>query len=385
MSHSTSPLNESRERINEIDEKILHLLGERRKVSIEVAKFKIHTQKPVRDIQREQMLLEKLVLDAKSHNLDSAYIIKIFQTIIQDSVQYQQLFLQNQANPENENTNTKAKVSFLGDIGSYSNLAARNYFSKRNNQLIEIQCKNFKDVIEHVENGIADYGVLPLENTTTGSINEVYDQLQHTNLSIIGEITQAIEHSLLVAVDTDLEHLQILYSHPQPQQQCSAFLDSFVDLKHQYCSSSTEAMKKVFALKSPNAAAIGNPISAEFHGLKALRFNIANQKENRTRFIVVARKPIQVTPLIPAKTTLIISTSQTPGSLMDCLFVLRNNGINMTKLESRPVPENAWEEMFYLDVEKNIDSKEMKDALEQLKKTTRNIKILGCYPMEDRA
>ncbi len=380
MSHSILQLNEIRERINNIDQKILHLLGERRKISVEVAKFKINTQKPVRDIHREEIMLEKLVSDAKSQNLNALYVIKIFQTIIEDSVQHQHLFLQNRANPKDENA--QVSVSFLGDIGSYSNLAARHYFSEKNPLLTEVQCADFKEVIERVENGIADYGVLPLENTCTGSINEVYDQLQHTCLSIIAEITQPIEHSLLVAVDTDLERLQILYSHPQPQQQCNAFLHSLINLKYQYCSSSTEAMKEISALKSPYAAAIGNPISGELYELKALRFNIANQKENRTRFIVVARKPIQVPPLTPAKTTLIISTAQTPGSLMDCLLILRNHGINMTKLESRPVPGNAWEEMFYLDLEKNIHSEEMKSAIKQLKKITKNIKILGCYPIE---
>lgn len=382
MSKSTLSLDEIRASISRIDLEILRLLAQRRKISNEVAKNKIQTQKPVRDIKREQMLLEKLVLNAKTHALDPQYVIKIFQTIIEDSVLSQQEYLQRLANPDTEQPFV-ARVSFLGGIGSYSNLAAKHFFAKKNTQLAEIQCKNFKEVIGTVENGNADYGILPIENTSSGSINEVYDQLQHTPLSIVGEITQPIEHCLLVAQDTELKHIKNIYSHPQPQVQCSLFLDSLEDITHRYCSSTTSAMEEISALKSPHNAAIGNALSGEIYGLIPLQFNIANQKENHTRFIVVARKPVEVTALIPAKTTFIISTSQTPGSLVNCLLILRNHGINMIKLESRPVQGNPWEEMFYVDVEMNVHSEEMKKAMVELSELARYIKVLGCYPIEN--
>ncbi|AMG30088.1 prephenate dehydratase [Grimontia hollisae] len=383
MSKPTLSLDEIRTNVSRIDQELLSLLAERRKLSLEVAKSKIQTQKPVRDIEREQALLERLVADGKSHDLDPQYVTKIFHTIIEDSVLYQQAFLQRLANPENEQP--LARVSFLGGKGSYSNLAARNFFARKHTKLAEIQCQSFKDVLEMVETGNADYGVLPIENTSSGSINDVYDQLQHTRLSIVGEITQPIEHCLLTAVDTEIDKIDVLYSHPQPHQQCSEFVRSLGDIKQEYCSSTAEAMKEVAAIAKPNVAAIGNASSGELYGLKPLKFGIANQQENHTRFIVVARKPVEVTALIPAKTTFIMSTGQTAGSLVECLLVLRNHGINMTKLESRPVLGNPWEEMFYVDVEGNMRTDVMKNALEELTKITRYIKVLGSYPIENVA
>ncbi|WP_407331271.1 prephenate dehydratase [Enterovibrio sp. 27052020O] len=383
MSKPTMSLDEIRENVSRIDKQLLSLLADRRKLSLEVAKSKIQTQKPVRDVEREQALLEKLVDDGRTHDLDPQYVTKVFHSIIEDSVLYQQAYLQRLANPENEQP--LVRVSFLGGKGSYSNLAARNFFARKHTKLAEIQCPSFKEVIEVVENGNADYGVLPIENTSSGSINDVYDQLQHTRLSIVGEITQPIEHCLLTSVDTDVEKINVLYSHPQPHQQCSEFLRSLGNIKQEYCSSTAEAMQVVAELNSPSVAAIGNASSGELYGLKPLKFGIANQQENHTRFIVVARKPIDVTALIPAKTTFIMSTAQKAGSLVECLLVLRNHGINMTKLESRPVLGNPWEEMFYVDVEGNMRTDIMKDALEELTKLTRYIKVLGSYPIENVA
>ncbi|MEZ8083668.1 prephenate dehydratase [Enterovibrio norvegicus] len=383
MSKPTLSLDDIRINVSRIDQELLSLLADRRKLSLEVAKSKIQTQKPVRDIEREQVLLEKLVADGKTHELDPQYVTKIFHSIIEDSVLYQQAFLQRLTNPDNEQP--LARVSFLGGKGSYSNLAARNFFARKNTKLAEIQCQSFKEVIEVVENGNADYGVLPIENTSSGSINDVYDQLQHTRLSIVGEITQPIEHCLLTAVDTDVDVIEVLYSHPQPHQQCSEFLRSLGNVKQEYCQSTAEAMKEVAKLKDPKVAAIGNASSGELYGLTPLKSGIANQQENHTRFIVVARKPIEVTALIPAKTTFIMSTGQTAGSLVESLLVLRNHGINMTKLESRPVLGNPWEEMFYVDVEGNLRTDVMKDALEELTRLTRYIKVLGTYPIENVA
>ncbi|WP_459782513.1 prephenate dehydratase domain-containing protein, partial [Photobacterium sp. R1] len=115
----------------------------------------------------------------------------------------------------------------------YSNLASRQYFSRKQTKLVEMSCSNFRDVVNVVETGQADYGVLPIENTSSGSINEVYDLLQHTSLSIVGEITQPIEHCLLTAVPTSLDKIDTLYSHPQPHQQCSEYLRTMGDIKQE--------------------------------------------------------------------------------------------------------------------------------------------------------
>ncbi|OAN17501.1 bifunctional chorismate mutase/prephenate dehydratase [Photobacterium jeanii] len=381
MTDKQYSLDDIRKNVSRIDNELLKLLAERRQLSLEVAKSKIETAKPVRDLAREHDLLLRLVNTGQELQLDPQYVTQIFHTIIEDSVLYQQAYLQKLANPDS--LQPVARVSFLGAKGSYSHLASRNYFSKKQTKLIEMSCSTFRDVLSTVETGNADYGVLPIENTSSGSINEVYDLLQHTSLSIVGEITQPIEHSLLVAKEAPLEQITTLYSHPQPHQQCSEFLHAMGDIKQEYCSSTAEAMQKVAELNRDDIAAIGNASSGEIYGLTAVRTGIANQHENYTRFIVVARKPVDVTSLIPAKTTLIMSTAQKAGSLVECLVVLRNLNINMTKLESRPVIGNPWEEMFYIDVEQNLKSEVMQSALEELTRLTRFIKVLGCYPSEN--
>ncbi|WDY51881.1 prephenate dehydratase [Vibrio fluvialis] len=382
MTDKQYSLEEIRLRLNELDDQLLSLFSERRKLSIEVAKSKVETSKPVRDAAREQQLLVKLIHAGKDkYQLDAQYITKLFHTIIEDSVLLQQAYLQNLANPQSRKP--LARVAFLGSKGSYSHLATREYFSRKNTELIELNCEQFKEVTRTVESGHADYGVLPIENTSSGSINEVYDLLQHTTLYIVGEITQPIEHCLVATKDIRLEDLKVLYSHPQPHQQCSEFLSRLKGVKLETCASTADAMKKVKELNRTDVAAIGNASSGKLYGLQAIQGNIANQTENHTRFIVVARKPVEVSPQIPAKTTLIMSTSQEAGSLVSTLLVLQRYGINMTKLESRPIMGNPWEEMFYVDLEAHLDSEEMQQALVELTRLTRHLKVLGCYPSEN--
>ncbi|MGB2079741.1 MAG: prephenate dehydratase [Vibrio sp.] len=383
MTEQHLSLDVIRQRLNELDDKLLCLLSERRELSIEVAKSKIETAKAVRDAKREQELLVKLINNGKQkYQLDAQYITKLFHIIIEDSVLLQQSYLQNLANPE-QSRKPLARVAFLGSKGSYSHLATLDYFSRKNMDLVEMNCAKFKDITDTVESGHADYGVLPIENTSSGSINEVYDLLQHTSLYIVGEITQAIEHCLVAKQEMPIEDIHTLYSHPQPHQQCSEFLHRLDDIDLQTCASTADAMKKVAEMTDKNVAAIGNGISGKLYGLQVIKDNIANQTENHTRFIIVARKPVEVSPQIPAKTTLIMSTSQEPGALVEALLVLRQYGINMTKLESRPILGNPWEEMFYVDLQAHLDSVEMQNAITELTKLTRHLKVLGCYPIEN--
>ncbi|ADV87505.1 prephenate dehydratase [Vibrio vulnificus] len=383
MTEQPLSLDEIRLRLNNLDDQLLSLLSERRKLSIEVAKSKVETSKPVRDASREQQLLVKLITNGREkYQLDAQYITKLFHTIIEDSVLLQQSYLQNLLNPE-QSRKPLARVAFLGSKGSYSHLASREYFSRKNTELIELNCDHFKEVTQTVESGHADFGVLPIENTSSGSINEVYDLLQHTTLYIVGELTQPIEHCLVATKDVRLEEIKVLYSHPQPHQQCSEFLGRLKGVTLKSCASTADAMKKVQELNRDDVAAIGNASSGKLYGLQPIQGNIANQTENHTRFIVVARKPVEVSAQIPAKTTLIMSTSQKAGSLVETLLVLQRYGINMTKLESRPIMGNPWEEMFYVDLEAHLDSEEMQLALGELTKITKHLKVLGCYPSEN--
>ncbi|WP_068546719.1 chorismate mutase [Thalassotalea crassostreae] len=373
-------LNVIRQQITDLDQELLSLFAQRRSLTLNVAKSKAHQVRPVRDQQREQELLVRLISIGKEKGLDAHYVTNIFQTIIEDSVLNQQAYLQQLKNP-NIKTPT-VSVAFLGDKGSYSYLASYRYFSRRAEEIIEFGCDSFAEILQQVESGTVDYGMLPIENTSSGSINEVYDLLQNTNLSIVGELSQPIDHCLLTAVNTKLEDIDTIFAHAQPVQQCSNFLNKQDGIRIEYCDSSAQAMHKALELQSANVAVIGSEEGGKLYDLLPLTKSIANQAENHSRFILVARKPVDVAVQIPAKTTLILATGQTPGALVECLVILKDYGINMTKLESRPIQGRPWEEMFYIDLEANLKSAEMQECLSKLTELTRFIKVLGCYATE---
>lgn len=372
-------LTQIRQHISQLDRSLLKLLAERRQLALDVARSKEKSLTALRDTEREQILLSALIQQAHELQLDPHYVTQIYHTIIEDSVLTQQAYLQQQLNPAQTQQH---KIAFLGMRGSYSHLAARKYAVRHTGRLVEISCRTFDEILKQVEQGQADYGVLPIENTSSGSINDVYDLLQHTQLSIVGELTHPIEHCLLVAQDTSADQIHTVYSHPQPLQQCSQFLATLGQVQLEFCESSSHAMQKVAQLQSPHVAAISNAEGGELYGLHALQSNIANQQENISRFIVVAREPVDVAAQVSAKTTLIMSTAQHAGSLVEALLILRDHGINMSKLESRPINGRPWEEMFYLDVEGNLSEARMQSALRLLSRQTRYVKVLGCYPSE---
>lgn len=374
-------LEHLRTHITELDSELLALLAKRQKFTNQVAETKIHHHIPVRDQVREEKLLVRLIKQGQKFGLDAHYVTQLFHVIIEDSVLNQQALLAQRANPGS--TLPLNRVAFLGDKGSYSYLATQKYFSRRPGELMEIGCQSFAEIIKRVETNEADYAVLPIENTSSGSINEVYDQLQHTELSIIGELTHPIRHALLVATDTDIAKIETLYAHPQVFAQCSHFLAELGNVEVKPCDSTSAAMITVNELKSDKVAAIGSEAGGGLYGLTAIKSNLANQKENHSRFIVVARNAVNVPLQVPAKTTLIMSTVQKPGALVEALIILRENAINMTKLESRPITGNPWEEMFYIDVEGNLQDGPMQKALAELNATTRYFKVLGCYPSEE--
>jgi chorismate mutase/prephenate dehydratase len=378
---SSTELEQLRENITALDSQLLGLLAQRQKYTNQVAETKIKNRIPVRDQTREEQLLVRLIKQGKTQGLDAHYVTQLFHVIIEDSVLNQQAMLAAKANPDS--VLPLNRVAFLGDKGSYSYLATQKYFSRRAGELLEIGCQSFAEIIKKVENNEADYAVLPIENTSSGSINEVYDQLQHTHLSIIGELTHPIKHALLVNQNTEIGHIKTLYAHPQVFAQCSHFLAELGNVEVKTCDSTSAAMLMVSELNQAHSAAIGSEAGGALYGLHAIKSNLANQKENHSRFIVVARNPVKVPLQVPAKTTLVMSTVQKPGALVEALLVLRANQINMTKLESRPITGNPWEEMFYIDVEGNTQDGPMQHALEELRATTRYFKVLGCYPNEE--
>ncbi|MFQ6371308.1 prephenate dehydratase [Shewanella sp. YIC-542] len=373
-------LNQIREQITNVDKSLLELLSQRRQLSLEVARSKEVDIRPIRDTQREKELLARLVKLGREQGLDAHYVLSLYQTIIEDSVLNQQAYLQLRA--DGSEHKQQYIVAYLGARGSYSYLAAHRYCDRRELKMQDMGCHSFDEIIQAVESGHADYGFLPIENTSSGAINEVYDLLQHTNLSIVGETTIEVGHCLLVKPGTQMSQITTIYAHPQPISQCSHYLTQHPQLKRHYCASSAEAMELV-SEGDQTMAAIGSAEGGSLYQLEPLAKNLANQKINQSRFIVVARKAVVVPEQLPAKTTLIMATAQKPGALVDALLVLKAHNLNMSKLESRPIPGTPWEEMFYLDIDGNTAHPNVQHALHELERLTRFLKVLGCYASEN--
>ncbi|MCL7721257.1 chorismate mutase [Actinobacillus pleuropneumoniae] len=374
-------LSDIRQQITQLDRHLLKLLAERHRLAFDVVRSKEITQKPLRDIEREKALLQALVSHAEAENyqLDPQYVTQIFQRIIEDSVLTQQNYLQNKLNAQKEQN---VSIAFLGMRGSYSNMASRQFAKKYQGSLIELSCDSFQQVFDKVSEGEAEFGVLPLENTTSGSINDVYDLLQHTDLAVVGELAYPIKHCVLANGNIELAEIDTLYSHPQVIQQCSQFIQSLNKVHIKYCESSSHAMQMVARLNKPNIVALGNEDGGKLYGLTNIKTDIANQQNNITRFIVVAKQAINVSPQLQTKTLLLMTTSQQAGALVDALMVFKQYQIRMTKLESRPIYGKPWEEMFYVELQANIHSENTQQALKALEDVTSYVKVLGCYPSE---
>ncbi|WP_406666805.1 prephenate dehydratase domain-containing protein [Gallaecimonas sp. GXIMD1310] len=364
-------LEDLRQQIEAVDNRLLGALAERRALALEVARDKQQHQGAVRDLQRELTLMTLLNEKGRSLGLDPAMLGRLYQIIIEDSVLTQQAWLEQQ--PQS----AALSIAYLGMEGTYSFLAAQGYASRRQRPFIGQACERFSDIISAVESGQADLGILPIENTSSGSINEVYDLLRHTHLAIAGETYLAVDHHLLVKPGTRLAEIKTVYGHPQALAQCSAFLNNLGhDITLQACPSSAHAMAQV---SDAYSAALGPASGGELYQLEAIEHQLANQGNNTTRFIVVSRNAATVPTQLPAKTSLIMATHNQPGALVDALLVLRQHDINIIKLESRPMPGNPWEELFYIDLSCHIQSPSWQQAYAALQAMTRFSKVLGCY------
>ena len=378
---SPPDLSDLRERIDDIDDRLLGALAERRAVSRAVIASKMSRSADLRDVSREKELLVDRIERGAALGLDGPYVMRVFHQVIDDSVRLQQELLQAHVNDDDDAA--PIRVAHLGSEGSFSHVASRGHFARRAPQLITVGCESFRAVVAAVETGRADFGLLPIENTTSGGINEVYDLLLHTRLSIVGEHRARIVHCLLGLEDASLERIHTVYSHPQPFEQCSSFLRRLRDVSFVPTADTAAAVATVASQGDPAAVAVGSEEAGRIHGLTVLASEIANHSENYTRFLVVGPRPVDVDARVPAKTSLVLSTSQRPGSLVEVLLVFRSHQINLTKLESRPILGNPWEEMFYVDVQANVAEARMKQALVELEAHTRQIRVLGTYPSDE--
>ncbi|MCB0744876.1 MAG: chorismate mutase, partial [Ignavibacteriae bacterium] len=373
-------LDNIRENINSVDSELLKLLAKRRQLSKDVVNSKIASDQPIRDTDRETELLSRIINAGKEFGLDSHYISKIFYDIIDDSVHLQQNHFQTSIF---DNGTDVIRIAIQGIEGSYSSMAAKKFFAQFNKEIIFISKERFDEVATEVEEGRADFAMLPIENTTSGGINEVYDLLLHTTLSIIGEEKFRVKHCLVGSEKTTLGKLEIIFAHYQAAAQCNKFLATLPNVKIQYFADTALSVKEIKEKGKVEYGAIASEEAAKFFNLKIIQTEIANQPENYTRFLVCSRKTQIVDSRIPAKTSLVMATAHTAGSLLNALAVFSKYNINIEKLESRPIVGNPWEEMFYLDFEGNINSEKVKLLLDDLGIHTRFLKVLGCYPTKE--
>jgi chorismate mutase/prephenate dehydratase len=374
-----SPL---RNAINRIDESFLSLLAERRQVSLRVAESKVKNRAPVRDQKREEEMLVRLIHLGREQGLDAHYVTRIFHEIIDDSVRMQQEYLQRIANLD-DGEDQLIRVAFQGIEGAYSHLAAQNFFSKDADRLAFTGFHTFAEAIKSVEDGRADRAMLPIQNTTSGAINEVYDLLLHTRLSIVGEEKFLVKHCLITSDKVPLESIRKVFSHYQAVAQCNNFLSNLKNCAIEFFTDTAMSVSKIKEEGDPTQAAIASEEAARMFGLHIIKRDIANQRGNFTRFVVLANDPIEVDPRIPCKTSIVMRTGQAAGSLLEPLQIFRDHDITLTMLESRPILNNPGEEMFYVDFEGNLADTRIVKALDDIRRRVRFLKVLGCYPSRD--
>ena len=266
------------------------------------------------------------------------------------------------------------KVAFQGEKGAYSETAVYTFLGAS----AEVQpCRDFKDVFDSVETQEAQFGVVPIENSLEGSVNQTYDLFLKYDLKVRGEVVVKIEHCLIANPNTKLEAVKAVYSHPQALAQCRNFLErSGWELIPTYDTAGSVKMLKEKRLK--NAAAVASERAAELYEMKILARDIADNPENYTRFFVLAKEDAPKTG--KDKTSIIFAAAHKPGSLYNALGEFAKRGINLMKIESRPTKQTPWEYNFYLDFEGHRNEPRCAEVLEALGKYAVFVKILGSYP-----
>lgn len=373
-------LQNIRKELDQTDKNIVEALAERQKLVRQISSLKNDNTSAIRDEEREEALLQRITVLAREAGLDRYFAEQIFRSIIDHSVRFQSQSMVDWHNKAD--VQDIVSVAYQGTDGAFSHQAAYRHFEERYDEVNCIGYDTFEQAAEAVQKGDVDYAILPIENTTAGSINQTYDVLGNTNLHIVGEEVIRIIHCLLAIEEVPLDRIKRIISHPQALAQCSHFLSELYDCKVESYIDTAMSAKKIVEDGDLSQAAIAGSYAAQLYGVKVLERDIANQFENFTRFVVVSRNAVNVDRQIPCKTSLLMTTSHDKGSLISCLKILDDHGLNMAKLESRPKPNTPWKYLFYLDIEANIDKPDVATALSELQSKADSLKILGCYPAQ---
>ncbi len=356
--HEQQALQGIRQKIDETDLQIQNLLNKRVAMAQEVAKIKIANgeQTDFYRPDREAMVLRQ-VIERNEGPLDEKEMARIFREIMSACLAAEK----------------PLQVAYLGPEGSFTQAAALKQFGGA----IELQAKaTIADVFHAVEVGSANYGVVPVENSTEGMVSHTLDRFIDSSLKINGEVSLRIHHCLLSKA-TKLANITTVYAHPQALAQCRHWLTDFLPNSELISvSSNSEAAKKV--VEDSNIAAIAADRAAEIYGLSILASNIEDEADNTTRFIVIGMQ--DVGPSGVDKTALLVSTKNKPGALQTILQPLAEQGISMTRIESRPSRQGMWEYVFFIDIEGHSEDKAVADALSILEKESAMCRVLGSYP-----
>ncbi|MBR2527894.1 MAG: prephenate dehydratase [Blautia sp.] len=377
-----SELLEYRNKIDQIDAEIVRLFEERMKISEAVAQYKIRTGMQVLDAEREARKIAS-VTEKATGDFNKRGTRELFTQIMAISrrKQYQMLTknglafdLKNELSVVDELPLSYVKVVFQGVEGAYSYAAMRAYFDET---IQSVHVKTWRDAMEDVVAGRADYAVLPIENSTAGIVGDIYDLLMQYRLYIVGEQFLKVDHVLLGVKEASLDTVRSVCSHYQGLAQCSEFLSRHPQWETIKMENTAQAAKTVAEAGDVSRAAIASRQAGEIYGLKILADNLCVNEDNATRFIIVGARPICTRTA--GKVSICFELAHESGTLYNMLSHIIYNGLNMTKIESRPIKGRSWEYRFFVDFEGNIQDSAVVNALRGIGAEANKLRILGNY------
>lgn len=371
-------LLELRDKIDEIDREIIRLFEERMEAAEGVADYKRKVGKAVFDKEREDEKIKKVkALASSEFNAQGAEAL--FGQLMSISRMRQYTLIAGETKevfgfmPAQQKTDSHTKVVFAGVPGAYGQQAMEGYFGQ---EIDSFDVPTFKEAVAAVSSGEAEYGVLPIENSSTGSITDVYDLLSANHNYIVGEYILKIEHALLGFPGAKIEDIKTVYSHPQGLLQCRKFLNGR-DWKSISLENTAIAAKKVLDDKDKSQAAVASKRAAKYYGLEVLNEKINDIDNNSTRFIIIKHEKVYKEN--SDKISICFELPHKTGSLYHILAHFIFNGLNMSSIESRPIRGMKWQYRFFIDVEGNLADKAVINALTGVRSETEKFRILGNY------
>ena len=369
-----------RNQIDDVDRIIVETFEKRMKLCEQVAGYKIINGKKVLDPERERHKIEK-VAEYASDDFDRQSVKELFTQImaISRKLQYR-ILAENGIGSENEFQEVEdlkregIRVVYQGVPGAYSHQALLDYFDSRTDHY---PVPTFRQAMEEVQEGKADYAVLPIQNSTAGTVNDVYDLLYEFDHHIVATVDVRIQHALLGTPEAEISDIKMVCSHPQGLMQCAAFLEEHREWQRISKANTAISAKEVMEKQDKSMAAIASMTAAKLYGLKVLQENINCNIQNTTRFIIVSRKKIFTKKA--NRVFLLFEILHESGSLYNTLSHFIYNGINMTSIESRPIKEKKWEYRFFVELEGQLKDTAVINAINGLQKETGYLKIIGNY------